>query len=227
MSCKRQPHTCRENCIDAFASRDHHRLTSRQRDFGHAQPIDHAAQDMTSSYSSATAKGSPLLSVSTGVSSSSSRPSTPANADSYTFSTSLRRGEQDANPFHQAQSHQHQHHSHSHSHQHAFSHNAKPATPSSRFALLTCEQTLGELNTSLEHGLQSSVVSAIRTLSGPNEFAVAPKESTLSKFLKQFYESPLNLLLFGSAGVSALVGNFDDAISISLAITIVVTGSLL
>ena len=179
---------------------------------------------MNSSYSSATAKGSPLLSVST---SNSSRPSTPANADAYTFSTTLRRGEQDANPFHQAPSHSTSHHSHSHSHphhSHAFSHNAKPATPSSRFALLTCEQTLGELNTSLEHGLQSSVVSAIRTLSGPNEFAVAPKESTLSKFLKQFYESPLNLLLFGSAGVSALVGNFDDAVSISLAITIVVTG---
>ena len=41
--------------------------------------------------------------------------------------------------------------------------------------------------------------------------------------MKQFYESPLILLLLGSSCVSALVGNFDDAVSITLAIIIVVT----
>lgn len=40
----------------------------------------------------------------------------------------------------------------------------------------------------------------------------------------QFYESPLNLLLLGSAAVSGVVGNMDDAISITAAIVIVVTG---
>lgn len=178
-------------------------------------------------YSSATSKGSPLLSVSS--SGMSTRPATPSD-DNYKFSTTLRRSSvsgSDANPFQVAAASfaSHAHSPHPHHHQHPFAHNAKSQTPSSRFALLTTEQTLAELNTSLENGLPSSHVSAIRTISGPNEFAVGPKESTLSKFLKQFYESPLNLLLFGSAGVSALVGNFDDAVSISLAITIVVTGS--
>lgn len=84
-------------------------------------------------------------------------------------------------------------------------------------------QVLFDLNSSDKTGLQSHVVSAIRQLSGPNEFAVGQKESTWKKFLAQFYESPLNLLLLGSAAVSALVGNLDDAISISLAIIIVIT----
>ncbi|EGG06922.1 uncharacterized protein MELLADRAFT_86276 [Melampsora larici-populina 98AG31] len=49
------------------------------------------------------------------------------------------------------------------------------------------------------------------------------KESILKRFLAQFYESPLNLLSLGSAGISLLVGNTDDAISITIAIIIVVT----
>lgn len=39
-----------------------------------------------------------------------------------------------------------------------------------------------------------------------------------------FYESPLILLLCGSAAVSAIMGNVDDAISITIAIVIVLTG---
>jgi len=105
----------------------------------------------------------------------------------------------------------------------AFAHTAKPSTPSGRFSRLSHEDTCQILNTSPEYGLTSSNVAAIRTIHGPNEFAVAPKESTFKKFLQQFYESPLNLLLFGSAGVSAVVGNYDDAVSISLAIVIVVS----
>ncbi|KAI8443657.1 hypothetical protein BY996DRAFT_6435731 [Phakopsora pachyrhizi] len=41
-------------------------------------------------------------------------------------------------------------------------------------------------------------------------------------FLAQFYESPLKLPLLGSAAVSVLVGNMDDAICITAAILIVV-----
>lgn len=88
---------------------------------------------------------------------------------------------------------------------------------------MSAAQVLVDLNTSEATGLQSHVVSAIRTLSGPNDFAVGAEENVYLKFLKQFYESPLNLLLLGSAAVSALVGNLDDAVSISLAIIIVVT----
>ncbi|ELU39621.1 calcium-transporting ATPase 1 [Rhizoctonia solani AG-1 IA] len=50
----------------------------------------------------------------------------------------------------------------------------------------------------------------------------APEPAWL-KFAKTIYESHLILLLFGSAAVSALLGNLDDAISIAVAIFIVVT----
>ena len=39
-----------------------------------------------------------------------------------------------------------------------------------------------------------------------------------------FYESPLILLLCGSAVVSAVMGNVDDAASITIAVIIVLTG---
>ena len=51
----------------------------------------------------------------------------------------------------------------------------------------------------------------------------APEPLAL-KFAKMFYESPLILLLCGSAVVSAIMGNVDDAISITIAVVIVLTG---
>lgn len=68
------------------------------------------------------------------------------------------------------------------------------------------------------------MVPAIREINGSNEFEVAGQEKLITKFLKQFYESPLIILLLASALVSAVVGNLDDAFSITLAIVIVVTG---
>ena len=59
---------------------------------------------------------------------------------------------------------------------------------------------------------------------GYNEFDVPSPEPLLIKFVKTIYESPLILLLFGSAIVSAVVGNVDDAVSITVAILIVLTG---
>jgi P-type Ca2+ transporter type 2C len=52
---------------------------------------------------------------------------------------------------------------------------------------------------------------------------VEAPEHLLIKFIKTVYESPLNLLLLGSACVSAIMGNIDDAISITIAILIVLT----
>jgi Ca2+-transporting ATPase len=46
----------------------------------------------------------------------------------------------------------------------------------------------------------------------------------IRKFIETIYESPLNLLLLGSAAISAIMGNIDDAISITIAILIVLTG---
>ena len=48
----------------------------------------------------------------------------------------------------------------------------------------------------------------------------------LRKFIETIYESPLNLLLLGSAAISAIMGNIDDAVSITIAILIVLAGTL-
>lgn len=49
-------------------------------------------------------------------------------------------------------------------------------------------------------------------------------EPALLKFAKTIYESPLILLLCGSAVISAVMGNVDDAVSITVAVLIVLTG---
>lgn len=75
-------------------------------------------------------------------------------------------------------------------------------------------------------GLPEASVSYLRDQYGFNEFSVAPKPSMLRKFIETIYESPLNLLLLGSAAISAIMGNIDDAVSITMAILIVLTGGL-
>lgn len=97
------------------------------------------------------------------------------------------------------------------------------ATPSAIYSIQSIEQVIQQFNTHPTQGLSSRSVPAIRGIHGPNEFQVEAQESVLKKFLAQFYESPLNLLLLGSAAVSLIVGNKDDAISITAAIVIVVT----
>jgi Ca2+-transporting ATPase len=44
------------------------------------------------------------------------------------------------------------------------------------------------------------------------------------KFAKGVYENPLNLLLLGSSAVSALMGQYDDAVCVVIAVAIVLTG---
>lgn len=58
---------------------------------------------------------------------------------------------------------------------------------------------------------------------GYNEFSVATPEPILLKFAKTIYESPLILLLCASATISAIIGNIDDAVSITIAVLIVLT----
>ncbi|KAI5477200.1 calcium-transporting ATPase [Pseudohyphozyma bogoriensis] len=106
---------------------------------------------------------------------------------------------------------------------HPFAHTTSPITPSAHHATLSVAQTLSALGTSSSSGLASAKVPAIRELSGPNEFEVEAKDPLWKKFVGQFYESPLNLLLLASAAVSAVVGNYDDASSILAAIFIVIT----
>lgn len=93
------------------------------------------------------------------------------------------------------------------------------------FAVFTfVQETVQQFRTSATDGLPLSSIPLLRATYGYNEFAVSTPEPLLLKFAKTIYESPLILLLFGSAVVSAVMGNVDDAVSITIAILIVLTG---
>ena len=87
---------------------------------------------------------------------------------------------------------------------------------------MTPVETALRLKTSLTHGLPP--VEALTRLGvyGPNEIPHEDPEPLWLRFLGQFKE-PLILLLLASAAASILVGNMDDAVSITVAVTIVVT----
>ncbi|RFU31305.1 hypothetical protein B7463_g5018, partial [Scytalidium lignicola] len=90
------------------------------------------------------------------------------------------------------------------------------------YASLTPSEAAAQLQTSLTTGLSpAEALSRLHDL-GPNELPHEEPEPLWLRFLKQFKE-PLIILLLCSAGASMLVGNKDDAISISVAVTIVVS----
>ncbi|TRM56861.1 hypothetical protein BD626DRAFT_413004 [Schizophyllum amplum] len=95
-------------------------------------------------------------------------------------------------------------------------------TQSARFAHLSVEETVAALCTSPTEGLDEAAIPALRERYGYNEFTVGAKESLASKIWDTLTSSPLILLLLGSALVSACVGNVDDAVSIGVAVGIVV-----
>lgn len=92
----------------------------------------------------------------------------------------------------------------------------------SAYSLLTPKETADRLATSLITGLSPSEAVARLHTHGPNELPHEEAEPLWLRFLKQFKET-LILLLLGSAAVSFIMGNLDDAISIAVAVTIVVT----
>ena len=106
----------------------------------------------------------------------------------------------------------------------------KPATPpppprqplsthqaSLQFSFLTPEETASRLRTDLKTGLADHAdYLQRRSIHGLNQLQDDEPEPLYIKFLNQFKESPLILLLLGSAAVSVLMGNVDDAISITL-----------
>ncbi|KAK3838504.1 MAG: PMR1-type calcium-transporting P-type ATPase [Linnemannia elongata] len=98
-----------------------------------------------------------------------------------------------------------------------------PPTPSAAFARRTPEETAVQLETSAVSGLTTLEANNRRARYGLNEFDVEDDEPIYLKFFKSFYENPLILLLLASAIVSLAMGQRDDAISITLAILIVVT----
>lgn len=86
---------------------------------------------------------------------------------------------------------------------------------------MTLSEAAARLRTSLTQGLHPN--EALKRLGeyGPNEIPHEVPEPIWLRFLKQFQE-PLIVLLLVSAGTSLLLGNMDDAVSITVAVTIVV-----
>jgi magnesium-transporting ATPase (P-type) len=75
-------------------------------------------------------------------------------------------------------------------------------------------------------GLTLDQVEKQRLIHGLNELDLEPKEGIISKFIEQF-QNPLILLLLASALVSLVMGQVSDAISIALTILIVSLGMVL
>ncbi|KAF8262296.1 Ca-transporting ATPase [Lactarius quietus] len=96
-------------------------------------------------------------------------------------------------------------------------------TPSAIYSSYHVDDVVSQFRTSSTHGLTAAVIPSLRQAHGYNEFSVSAPEPLALKFAKTFYESPLILLLCGSAVVSAIMGNVDDAVSITIAIVIVLT----
>lgn len=90
------------------------------------------------------------------------------------------------------------------------------------FSSLSPSETAERLQTSLTNGLSPAEALARLHDQGPNELPHEEPEPLWLRFLKQFKE-PLILLLLCSAVASVVVGNKDDAISIAVAVTIVVS----
>ena len=109
---------------------------------------------------------------------------------------------------------------------------SRPTTPAPRnptsssitstYSLLQPQETADRLDTSLSVGLHPSEAQSRLLKDGPNELPHEEPEPLWLRFLKQFQET-LILLLLGSAAVSFFMGNLDDAVSITIAVTIVVT----
>lgn len=101
------------------------------------------------------------------------------------------------------------------------------ATPnrdeSLKYASRTSQQCCELLNTHPEHGLSFEEVELRQHKYKKNELDMEPKESLMHKFMEQF-QDPLIMLLLGSALLSLLVGQVNDAISIAITVLIVLTG---
>jgi P-type Ca2+ transporter type 2C len=90
-------------------------------------------------------------------------------------------------------------------------------SPSLQYSFVTAEETASRLRTDLATGLADHQdYLHRRSIHGLNQLQQDDPEPLYLKFLNQFKESPLILLLLASAAVSVLMGNVDDAISITL-----------
>jgi Ca2+-transporting ATPase len=87
---------------------------------------------------------------------------------------------------------------------------------------VTANEIIKILQTDAKLGLNESDVATRRKFYGHNDFEIDDDEPVWKKYLGQFKE-PMILLLLVSALISLLMRQYDDAISITVAIIIVVT----
>ncbi|XP_073946831.1 secretory pathway calcium atpase isoform X1 [Choristoneura fumiferana] len=89
-------------------------------------------------------------------------------------------------------------------------------------SILTWEEVADRLHVDVRRGLSWREANDRMNFVGPNEFQVKEEDPLWKKYIEQF-QNPLILLLLGSAVVSVIMRQYDDAISITVAIMIVVT----
>uniref|UniRef100_A0A3P9M136 Calcium-transporting ATPase n=1 Tax=Oryzias latipes TaxID=8090 RepID=A0A3P9M136_ORYLA len=100
--------------------------------------------------------------------------------------------------------------------------NMVPVLTSRRASELPVNEVVCTLQADLQGGLTQEEVCRRRAYHGWNEFDISEDEPLWRKYMSQF-KDPLILLLLASAVISVLMRQFDDAISITVAIIIVVT----
>uniref|UniRef100_A0A672MK48 Calcium-transporting ATPase n=1 Tax=Sinocyclocheilus grahami TaxID=75366 RepID=A0A672MK48_SINGR len=97
-----------------------------------------------------------------------------------------------------------------------------PVLSSKKASELPVNEVACALQADLQFGLTQEEVTRRRAYHGWNEFDISEDEPLWKKYISQF-KDPLILLLLASAVISVLMRQFDDAVSITVAIIIVVT----
>uniref|UniRef100_W5M0D2 Calcium-transporting ATPase n=1 Tax=Lepisosteus oculatus TaxID=7918 RepID=W5M0D2_LEPOC len=100
--------------------------------------------------------------------------------------------------------------------------NMVPVLASKKASELPVNEVACLLQADLQYGLRHGEVSRRRAYHGWNEFDISEDEPLWKKYISQF-KNPLIMLLLASAVISVLMHQFDDAVSITVAIIIVVT----
>ncbi|XP_068092371.1 calcium-transporting ATPase type 2C member 1 isoform X2 [Hyperolius riggenbachi] len=97
-----------------------------------------------------------------------------------------------------------------------------PVLSSKKASELPVSEVAWTLKADLQSGLNNAEVCLRRATHGWNEFDISEDEPLWKKYIAQF-KNPLLMLLLASAVISILMHQFDDAVSITVAILIVVT----
>uniref|UniRef100_A0A5G2QFD1 Calcium-transporting ATPase n=1 Tax=Sus scrofa TaxID=9823 RepID=A0A5G2QFD1_PIG len=93
-----------------------------------------------------------------------------------------------------------------------------PVLTSKKASELPVSEVAGILQADLQNGLNKCEVSHRRAFHGWNEFDISEDEPLWKKYISQF-KNPLIMLLLASAVISVLMHQFDDAVSITVECT--------